>query len=288
MRGAILTLLLATSLLALPGAAAAAEAPANDAISAATRIATLPFVDGSEDNTHATLGGAEIGPYCSNIAATVWYRISPTSDYTIRIRVLPLGDMNAVVGVYERNPQSTLINTACADDGGASGNERVEVALQAGKTYFIQVGGNAHDNPTGEFAFRVKRLAPPANDSFGNAANATLGVTSHQETFTATLQANEPVPSCGWDVGRTVWYRFTPNSSRTLVARTVGSTFDTVLAVYEGTSLEDLAELACNDDRGIDVASRVELPVVGGTTYFFQVGGYGATSGDLSFRLKSL
>ncbi len=288
MRTAILTLLLGASLLALPGAAAAAAAPANDAFSAATQIGYLPFEDGSVDNTNATLGGAELSPYCSSIAATVWYRINPTSNYTIRVRILPLSYMNAVVAVYERNPQSTLIETACSDDGVASASERLEVTLQAGKTYYIQVGGNAYDNPLGEFDIRVRRLAPPANDSFGHAANGTLGVTSNQNTLGASLQPSEPVPSCGWDVGKTVWYQFTPNSSRTVVARTVGSTFDTVLAVYEGSSLDDLSEVACNDDRGIDLASRVELPLVGGTTYYFQVGGYGGTSGDLSFRLKSL
>ncbi len=287
MRTAILTLVLGASLLALPGAAAAAAAPVNDGFSAATQVQFLPFEDGSVDNTHASLGGAELSPYCSSIAATVWYRINPTSSYTIRVRVVPLSNMNAVVAVYERNPQSTLLEAACSDNGGASQSERVEVTLQAGKTYYIQVGGNAYDNPLGEFAVKVRRLAPPANDSFGHAFNAALGSISHMNTLSATLQASEPVSSCGWDVGKTVWYRFTPFSSRTVVAGTAGSSFDTVLTVYEGTSLDDLAEVACNDDRG-DLASRVELQVVAGTTYYFQVGGYGGTSGDLTFRLKSL
>jgi hypothetical protein len=287
-RIAVLPLLAVASMMAIPaGASAAALPPPNDAFSAATRITHLPFADVGVGNWAATLGGAEIGPYCSSIAATVWYRIDPTSNYTVGIRVLPQTDMNAVVAVYERNPQSTLLNIACSDDGGVGYKERVDVSLVSGKTYFIQVGGAAYDSPHGDFTVKVKRLPPPSNDAFENASEVVPGNVRRLNTRAATIQDDEPLSSCGWGIGNTVWYRYTPDTTHQAVAQTIGSSFDTIINVFQGTSLESLNGIICNDDRGVDVASRVEFTVAAGETYFFQVGGYGGSSGDLIFRLKS-
>ena len=126
----------------------------------------------------------------------------------------------------------------------------------------------------------------PANDDFANATTVTLGSISQATTTDATLQTGEPAPSCTSSFGKSVWYRFTPTTTRRIIANTVGSNFDTVLAVYTGSSLDALTPLKCNDDRPLDSLSKVKMKVFAGTTYWFQVGGYQGLSGQLTFRVK--
>ena len=55
---------------------------------------------------------------------------------------------------------------------------------------------------------------------------------------------------------------------------TAGSSFDTILAVYRGTSLTGLTAVAGNDDFGGALTSRVTFSAVAGTTYRIAVAGY--------------
>jgi hypothetical protein len=124
--------------------------------------------------------------------------------------------------------------------------------------------------------------APPTNDYFANATDAYLGMVDELSTSQATLQVNEPASSCGTDIGHTVWYRYIAPDDEDLHADTLASSYDTVLAVYEGTSITALSEVACNDDTSDSSASSVDFAVYSGLTYYIQVAGYQSDSGTLS------
>ena len=62
---------------------------------------------------------------------------------------------------------------------------------------------------------------------------------------------------------------------------TYGSDFDTLLAVYIGTSVDALTEVASDDDGGPGLTSRVVFSATGGTTYRIAVDGYGGDEGNL-------
>jgi hypothetical protein len=289
LRRATLGIVVTAAVLSGPAAAMAGSAPANDGFGAATQVAFLPFEDASVDNTNATVQNGEQDASCTpSISSTVWYRIDPTSSYGVRVKVLPETGIDPVLAIYEGTSLGSLSWFACVDSGGPFQAETTDIALTGGHTYFIQVGGYAYGESTGEFTVKVRRLKPPANDDFGNATSVALGSMSSATTTSATLQLNEPVSWCGYGVDRTVWYRYTAGSTRTVVANTVGSNFDTVLTVFQGDSLASLNQVTCNDDRGIDVLSKVTLSVVAGETYYFQVGGFGGSSGDLVLRLKAV
>jgi hypothetical protein len=49
-------------------------------------------------------------------------------------------------------------------------------------------------------------------------------------------------------MGKTVWYRLTVSVEAEIEVNTVGSSYDTVLAVYTGNSLATLSLVDCNDD----------------------------------------
>ena len=94
-------------------------------------------------------------------------------------------------------------------------------------------------------------------------------------TASATEEGGEPPPTCA-PIGKTVWYKITPAGNMTVTISTQGSPFDTVLAVYRGTSIGGLTEVGCNDD-GIATggASRItSLALLDEQTYYIQVGGY--------------
>jgi hypothetical protein len=88
-------------------------------------------------------------------------------------------------------------------------------------------------------------------------------------------------------MGKSVWFKWTPGVSRTgVLTQTVGSSFDTVLAIYTGSSLETLTQVGCNNNRAVDNKSRIKFNAVAGTTYYFQAGGFNGASGSLKFTVK--
>jgi len=118
----------------------------------------------------------------------------------------------------------------------------------------------------------------PANDNFAavsviaGASGAAAGTNTG-----ATAEAGEPDHYPGNTVGASVWWHYTAPANGFLMVDTVGSSFDTVLAVYTGGSVDALTGVASNDD--IDLiggvfTSRVLLEVTSGVTYHVAVDGY--------------
>lgn len=130
----------------------------------------------------------------------------------------------------------------------------------------------------------------PANDNFVNAE--TISTSSGNVTANsadATKEAGEP-NHAGAIGGRSVWYKWTatnPNSiAMTFTLRNSTTNFDTVLAVYTGSSVGALTQIASSDDYGstpTTATSTVFVPTVPGTTYYIAIDGFGAASGN--FRL---
>ena len=125
----------------------------------------------------------------------------------------------------------------------------------------------------------------PGNDQCSGAIALSNGGSAAMNTATAT-STGDPTPSCGYAVGKGVWYKMTPTSSGTVTVNTCGSSYDTVLAVYMGScgSLTAVSG-ACNDDNSScgagSVASLVTFTATAGTTYYIFIGGYNSASGDL-------
>jgi len=69
---------------------------------------------------------------------------------------------------------------------------------------------------------------------------------------------------------------------------TVGSDFDTILAVYTGTALNALTVVAENDDLepNVTLQSRVTFTATQNVTYQIAVDGYQDTNGTASGNIK--
>jgi subtilisin family serine protease len=120
----------------------------------------------------------------------------------------------------------------------------------------------------------------PANDVFASAiAASTATWTLMGNNTDGTSETGEPAHA-GNSAAKSVWWAFTAPSSGTCTLRTFGSTFDTVLAVYTGTSVGSLLAVASNDNSTSTVLdSTVSFSTVKGTIYRFVVDGKSGASG---------
>ena len=122
------------------------------------------------------------------------------------------------------------------------------------------------------------------NDNFANAAviSGTSGAATGANVG-ASRQSGEPNPG---SAGYSVWWKWTAPASGAFEFDTHGSSFDTVLAVYTGSAVSALTEVAKNDNSGGDVTSAVAFNAVSGTTYYFMVDGK-TSSGAIKLNWKT-
>jgi subtilisin-like proprotein convertase family protein len=116
-------------------------------------------------------------------------------------------------------------------------------------------------------------IAAAANDDFAGAQTiAGNEGSAGSSNASASKQPGEP-NHAGNPGGKSVWFQWTAPSSGTWVFDTYGSGFDTLLAVYIGSTLDALTLVAENDDSGGVLQSRVAFSAMAGTVYRIAVDG---------------
>jgi hypothetical protein len=129
--------------------------------------------------------------------------------------------------------------------------------------------------------------APPLNDNFANAQALLGGFASVPgNNVNATKEAGEP-NHAGNAGGHSVWYEWTALSTKSVTIDTIGSSFDTLLAVYTGNSLTALTLVASNDNLGPGtLQSRVNFSATAGTVYRIAVDGANGATGNIIVTLN--
>ena len=145
-------------------------------------------------------------------------------------------------------------------------------------------GGGADSGSLMETVTAFTALAPPANDAFaGRAVIVGERATVNGFNVAATREAGEP-EHAGLPSDATVWWTWTAPRNGVVTINTVGTAFDTILAVYRGTAVGALTLVAANDDAQ-GTASSVSFSVTGGTSYQIAVGGLADANGDVTLNL---
>jgi hypothetical protein len=254
-------------------------------------VGALAYTDGPRDTTSATGEAGEPSEATCSVGTlnSIWYSFTANFDGTMVVDTIG-SNYDTTLSVYTGAAVGSLTFVGCNDDWSGL-QSRVSVSISAGTTYRFQVdgyganGGNAQINialPHDNFADRGVVTALPFTD--GSSPPYTV------DTTTATTEDGEPVPPCGFNVGRTVWYSFTPGSDGDLTVDTYSSAYDTVLAAYTGSDLGTLVNVACSDDatflRTFTYQSRMSFSVTAGTTYQIQAGGYYGAGGPLVLHIS--
>ncbi len=130
-------------------------------------------------------------------------------------------------------------------------------------------------------------LLAPLNDDFDGAmAMGSLPFSHIQDTTWATTGEDDPTPSC-WHPDGSVWYQYRAGTDSRVRFQTIGSDYDTWLAVLAGEP-GSLVEVACNDDHDEGLQSQVDLTAVADTSYYVMIGGGDGETGCLVFEALEL
>ena len=149
---------------------------------------------------------------------------------------------------------------------------------------------------------------PPGGSGFAAAGKSKSSLTTGTSSFVpvtagtlnsqvlnnrgATTSPGEP-NHCGVIGGASKWFGMTPTANATFIIDTLGSSIDTVLAVYTndaGNLLSPLMFVACDNNGAPDgIRSLVRFPAQGGRDYLVAVDGVNGAQGviNLNWRLGS-
>ncbi len=123
----------------------------------------------------------------------------------------------------------------------------------------------------------------PSDDDFGNriALSTSSGSTSGTNAY-ATKETGEP-NHVGNSGGHSVWWKWVAPASGQMSLDTHGSGFDTLLAVYNGTSVSGLTAVAVSDNDGsTNGASGLVFQAQAGVEYEIAVDGANGSSGSFN------
>jgi hypothetical protein len=150
---------------------------------------------------------------------------------------------------------------------------------------------SAGNQPPG-FTGGKRMLASTPGSASSGFLSVSMGTIASQ-TFNnigATTQAGEPQPCTVG--GSSKWFGLRPTADGTMEIDTLGSSFDTLLAVFTGTnSIETLRRVDCDDNGAPDLTSSlVRFPARRGTNYSILVDGVNGAEGiiQLNWRLGTL
>jgi hypothetical protein len=126
----------------------------------------------------------------------------------------------------------------------------------------------------------------PANDLCSGAMTLTAGVSVSMSTANAT-STNDPA-EC-FNLGKGVWFTYTPCANGSVTVKTCNSNFNTVLSVYSGScaTLTPVAGGCVDDSLLCGAQAIVQFSGTANTTYRILAGGNNGASGTLVIEANS-
>ena len=241
-----------------------ASPPGNDAFASADVVAGLPFADSGDLSGTSGEPGEPSSGCLPSPTQTAWYVFTPSSSGSVKVDLA--GSDFPVTAVGYLSPGGGLGGLSLVGcSGSGPGSSPMVLAVTAGSTYYLQVG--LFMPGPGHLELRIDAVNPPPNDDFAAAEPLTgVFVGASVDLTAATVEPGEPAPG-GTTVDVSAWYAYTPATDGALLVRT--TTFDptTFLAVYTGTSLTGLTQLASANGPFPPLFFTAQT----GTTYYLQV-----------------
>ncbi|MGH7970437.1 MAG: InlB B-repeat-containing protein, partial [Limisphaerales bacterium] len=210
---------------------------------------------------------------------------SPQSGLTVSNQLV-----NLVGTAFDPDPNSSCLKAVLINQNGCVGTPasgtaswNSPVLLQPGLNILsvtaVDEAGNVSPSVVIELNYFV---SSPGNDFFAQATPLTGASGSNSVyTFNATKEVMEPNHAGNYG-GKSVWYSYQPPADGVLTLDTSGSTFDTLLAIYTGTSISNVVPVAANDDAFVGAPggySLLDQAVRSNVVYHIALDGFGGASG---------
>ena len=173
-----------------------------------------------------------------------------------------------------------------ATNGAVVGGQGVgQGHMPAGRYRLTVTSYASYSSVTGGYELQFR----PGNDRCQFAR--VIGNGTHTGSTTFATASGDGVSSCGTsNTTKSVWYKYTPTRSGTLKLDTCGSSYDTVLTVYQTASCPSGSgsEVGCSDDDLVggpcaaagNRTSYLSLAVTAGLPYYIRVSGFNGASGN--------
>jgi hypothetical protein len=235
-----------------------------------TEVTNMPF-----DTTTATQDGPHLCMYGKNI----WfcYTASCTGKATVSLAGSSYDTMLAVYDGCECYPTSSDM-IECNDDTQNSRQSEIIFDAVAGNQYLIEVGGYALEAGPGLLTVSCQGTTPPpaSKDDCRNAK----AVGDVKDLAFSTANATFDGPGLCMR-SPNIWYCYTATCTGNVTVSLAGSSYDTMLAVYDGCECYPTANdlIECNDDSGNTYQSAVTFAATIGSQYLIEIGGYGNEKG---------
>ncbi|MCE7974033.1 MAG: hypothetical protein DYG92_06865 [Leptolyngbya sp. PLA1] len=235
--------------------------------------ACTTYATSSGNSTTCGTGGAGQGP-------DIWYSFTPTCSGNAIIDTFG-SDFDTVLSVHSACPSTIINNTntlVCNDDASfPAPNNRASLVtfnFAAGETYFVRIAG--YNGASGIANVRPSFYYSYPNDVCTGAVTVTEGSHTFGNCGANTEDTAGMCPSDGFVPRHDLWYSFSPAQSGEYRIDTCGTSFDTVLAVYEGCPVSGQTPIACDDDHGTGcgLQAGVFATLTAGTSYRIRVGSF--------------
>jgi hypothetical protein len=254
-----------------PGVAQA-EPPSNDDFDNATAVTVLPF-EATADLAEATRAPDDPTSCIGFGGRFVWFRYTAPADGIVKASQTPSNVYQPVLAAYTGARGALQPVPGVCSYGGAE-----TFHVTAGETYHLMVGTTYSGGTT---SVRLESVPPTTNDDFADAERVPgLPVTVPADLGRAGPEPGEPPTSCGQEATQSIWYVYTPASSRWVSVIPIGQVDGTV-AAYHGSSLSELSELDCQVNEF--TVFRAEV----GETYYIRVSAPPADADRLSVEFRT-
>ena len=218
------------------------------------------------------------GPGLCLTSPNIWfvYQASCTGEATVSL----LGSSyDTMLAVYEGDDcnlhSSDLI--ACNDDFPPSRQSQITFDTIAGRRYLVEIGGYGSNTGQGVLNISCEPSTQPSKDDCDNAQ----AIGEVKDLVFDTTNATFDGPGLCL-TSPNIWFVYTASCTGDATVSLLGSSFDTMLAVYEGDDCDlapkDLIE--CNDDAPGVYQSEITFVAVAGDEYLIEIGGYGSNTGE--------
>jgi subtilisin family serine protease/subtilisin-like proprotein convertase family protein len=215
---------------------------------------------------------------------SLWWLYRPTTSGYLTLDTSGSGVSDTLLAVYRGEALTSLTQLAADDNSAGDGKARISrIPIVAGETLRIAVDGK--NRQRGSIRLRASLEVAALHDLFADARAQNGNSWSHAWSTAGSgataysAQTNEPAHAVGVAASRSIWYAWRPTANGTATVHTRGSAFDTVLAVYQGSRVSGLRQIASNDNEPGRTSSKITFGVRNGDVYYLAVDGKGGAAG---------